>query len=402
MTLRSVATTALALSTLLVQITHATPPPAGPVIIAIGSIDGLYEDFATRTAAPLENHVPGNRLGGIGSGLTWLGGDFFLGLPDRGPNAIDYNDCLASDGKDALDNTTSWINRFHTLHLSLSPSDPGSVLPVHADADARRDDAALEPHAARATAPAAAIAGSGVPALNAIDHTHYFTRPLRQLRSQRGTPPIRATPGLDPESIRVSNDRRTSTSPTNTARTSTSSTASPANGRSVFTLPDKFAVPQPEPDGDVEISGNTVGPRDQQGDGGPRDHAGRPHARRRDAEPADSGRRRREGRRHADRHDRHPEPARPANTRISSTRGRRRPSATSWPINDHQFLVDERDSKGRADAVGSKAAFKKLYRRSICGSPTTSATSAGLPAAACRTSPSTPSPSHCSSTSWPF
>ena len=30
-------------------------------------------------------------------------------------------------------------------------------------------------------------------------------------------------------------------------------------------------------------------------------------------------------------------------------------------INDHQFLVDERDSKGRADAVGSKAAFKRLY-----------------------------------------
>jgi hypothetical protein len=31
-------------------------------------------------------------------------------------------------------------------------------------------------------------------------------------------------------------------------------------------------------------------------------------------------------------------------------------------INDHEFLVDERDSKGRADAPGSKAAFKKLFR----------------------------------------
>src|SRR5262249_21343469 len=31
-------------------------------------------------------------------------------------------------------------------------------------------------------------------------------------------------------------------------------------------------------------------------------------------------------------------------------------------INDHEFLVDERDSKGRADAPGSKAAFKKLYK----------------------------------------
>ena len=30
-------------------------------------------------------------------------------------------------------------------------------------------------------------------------------------------------------------------------------------------------------------------------------------------------------------------------------------------VNDHEFLVDERDSKGRADAVNSIAAFKRLY-----------------------------------------
>ena len=31
-------------------------------------------------------------------------------------------------------------------------------------------------------------------------------------------------------------------------------------------------------------------------------------------------------------------------------------------INDHEFLVDERDSKGRADAPGFQAGFKKLFR----------------------------------------
>src|SRR5215468_12055656 len=103
MKLRSVGTTALALSLLLIQTIHATPPPAGPFIIAIGSIDGLYEDFATKTAALLENGLPGNRLGGIGSGLTWMGGNRFLALPDRGPNAVASHDYLASDGKDALD-----------------------------------------------------------------------------------------------------------------------------------------------------------------------------------------------------------------------------------------------------------------------------------------------------------
>src|SRR5215831_12584731 len=90
-----------------------TAAASEPVLIAIGSISGQYEDFATRTAAPLENGVPGNRLGGLGSGLAYLGGDWFLALP--------YNSCM--------DDTSSYINRFHTMHLSLSPSDPGSALP---------------------------------------------------------------------------------------------------------------------------------------------------------------------------------------------------------------------------------------------------------------------------------
>ena len=39
-------------------------------LIAIGSISGAYEDLAIETAAPLENGVPGNRLGGMGSGIA--------------------------------------------------------------------------------------------------------------------------------------------------------------------------------------------------------------------------------------------------------------------------------------------------------------------------------------------
>src|SRR6476659_7646696 len=60
-------------------------------LIAIGSISGAYEDFAVETAAPLESGAPGNRLGGIGSGLAYAGGSTFLALPDRGPNASPYN-----------------------------------------------------------------------------------------------------------------------------------------------------------------------------------------------------------------------------------------------------------------------------------------------------------------------
>src|ERR1700709_1601322 len=91
-------------------------------LIAIGTISGTYEDFATETAFPLENGVPGNALGGIGSGLAYAGGTTFLALPDRGPNANPYNPLV--------DDTVSYINRFQTLNLSLSPTaDPVTGLP---------------------------------------------------------------------------------------------------------------------------------------------------------------------------------------------------------------------------------------------------------------------------------
>src|SRR5712671_2909938 len=91
-------------------------------LIAIGTVSGTYEDFAIETAGPLENGAPGNRLGGIGSGLTYLGGTIFLALPDRGPNATAYNPLV--------DDTTSYINRFHTFNLSLAQTyDPASGLP---------------------------------------------------------------------------------------------------------------------------------------------------------------------------------------------------------------------------------------------------------------------------------
>src|SRR5262249_23010427 len=78
----------------------------------------------TQTAAPLENGLPGNRLGGIGSGLTFIGGEYSLALPDRGPNAKPYNACA--------DNTTSYINRFQVMHMTLAPADdpdPAHPLP---------------------------------------------------------------------------------------------------------------------------------------------------------------------------------------------------------------------------------------------------------------------------------
>src|SRR5215510_8816146 len=357
--LRSVCTTVLVLSTLLVQTTHATPPPAGPFIIAIGSIDGSYEDFATRTAAPLENHLPGNRLGGIGSGLTWIGGDFFLGLPDRWPKANYYNDCLASDGKDALDNTTSYINRFHTFHLSLAPSDPGSKLPF-----------TLTPMLVKTTLLSSRTplvygngcgdAHSGVPALNAIDHTYYFSG-----RSDNFDPNVPSSGNprnarLDPESIRVSSDRRHVYISDEYGPYVYEFDRHTGVRTRVFTLPVKFFVANQNPHVDFEIANNTSGRVTNKGmeglaitpdgrtlvgamqspliqDGG--DVKG--GITRLVTIDIASGRTR--------------EYAYPLDTVTKTT------ISDIVAINDHEFLVDERDSKGRADAPGSKAGFKQLY-----------------------------------------
>ena len=76
-------------------------------LIAFGSLTGssagAYTDLSGLTGT-LENGLPGNILGGIGSGLAYAGGDTFLALPDRGPNATPYNS--------AVDDTASYISRF--------------------------------------------------------------------------------------------------------------------------------------------------------------------------------------------------------------------------------------------------------------------------------------------------
>jgi hypothetical protein len=219
-------------------------------LIAIGSISGTYEDLSSETAAPLENGVPGNRLGGMGSSITYAGCSRFLALPDRGPNAVSYNS--------AIDDTTSYIDRFHTLHLSLAPSDAGSTLPF-----------TLTPFVTRTTLLSSKSplvygsggglgVGSGAPALNDVHHTHYFTgRSDNFDPSQLSTDPNDAR--LDPEAIRVSRDGKT---------VFISDEYGPyiyqfdrRTGERVrsFTLPDKYAVANLNPVGAVEISGNTSG-----------------------------------------------------------------------------------------------------------------------------------------------
>src|SRR5262249_40206098 len=323
---------------------------AGPTLIAIGSVSGTYEDLALETAAPLETGIPGNRLGGLGSGLAYAGGNIFLALPDRGPNAKPYNS--------AVDDTASYIARFHTLHLSLSPSDPGSALPFTLT-PMIVGTTLLSSDSPLVYGQGCGVLRSGEPALNEADHTNYFTG-----RSD-GFDPLQPStyPGdarLDPESIRVSNDLQHVYISDEYGPYVYEFNRLTGKRSRVYTLPSKFAVTHLSGIGAEEISGNTSGRVANKGmeglaitpdgrllvgamqspliqDGGDvkggisrivtiEVGSGATHEY---AYPLDAG----------------------TKTTVSDI----------LAIDDYQFLVDERDSKGRADAVGSVAAFKKLY-----------------------------------------
>jgi hypothetical protein len=80
---------------------------------------GLYADLSGLDY-DLENGAPANLLGGLGSGLAWGFDDTFLAVPDRGPNAVSYDSLV--------DDTVSYIPRFHTVKMNLEQNS-GEGLP---------------------------------------------------------------------------------------------------------------------------------------------------------------------------------------------------------------------------------------------------------------------------------
>ena len=93
-------------------------------LLAVGELDGSRAGALTDLSGlhyRLENNEPANLLGGLGSALAYAGGNSFLALPDRGPNADTFDL--------AIDNTASYINRFHTITMNLAPNPSGAALP---------------------------------------------------------------------------------------------------------------------------------------------------------------------------------------------------------------------------------------------------------------------------------
>ena len=212
-----------------------------------GSRAGSYRDLSGLNQ-PLENGVPGNLLGGLGSSITYAGNDTFLAIPDRGPNAVPFNSLI--------DDTASFIARFQTIRMKLEPN-KGAGLPFTINPELR-DTTLLSSVLPLAYGTGEGLnLGSGRPKQNGI-FRHYFTG-----RSDNFDPnhnsgdPFDAR--FDPEGIRVSN---------NGEFVFISDEYGPyvyqflrSTGQRVrsFRLPEELYVANPKPTGNGEMAANLTG-----------------------------------------------------------------------------------------------------------------------------------------------
>jgi hypothetical protein len=240
---------------------------AAPTLLAIGALTGSSAgadvDLSALTGT-LENGLPANILGGLGSGLTWAGGNTFLGLPDRGPNATAYG-----PQPSPLDNTVSYIARFQTVQMSLTPSASGlpfTLTPTLTGTTLLYSGQQLSYGAGGAgvgTEYNGKPLRAGAPPQNTANKFYFTGRSDNFAAGQNSGFPGNAR--LDPESIRVSNDGRS---------VFISDEYGPyiyqfdrATGQRIrsFTLPSNLYVATPNPVGKTETSTNTSGRTDNKG-----------------------------------------------------------------------------------------------------------------------------------------
>ena len=165
-------------------------------LLAVGSLTssraGSFADLSGLHET-LENGAPANLLGGLGSGIAYASGNTFLALPDRGPNAVPFDSLI--------DDTVSYIPRFHTITMDLKPN-TGTGLPFTLTPKLRDTTLlwSLTP-LVYGTGENLAV-GSGVPPQNNF-FQHFFSGrsdnfdPNQQLRRpQRRPPRFRRHPSL--------------------------------------------------------------------------------------------------------------------------------------------------------------------------------------------------------------
>jgi len=229
-----------------------TSSPAQIKLLATGTLDqsraGEWADLSGLNYT-LENGAPANLLGGFGSGIAYAGGNTFLAVPDRGPNAIPFDS--------NVDDTVAYVNRFHTVEMQLTPNVSGSGLPFNLTPELK-DTTLLWSFTPLVYGTGEGLGvGSGVPPINNF-FQHFFTGRSDGFdpKHSSGDP---NDARFDSESIRLSND-------------GLSVFISDEYGPYVyqfdrwsgvrlrtFTLPSAFYVTNLSSMGAAEISGNTSG-----------------------------------------------------------------------------------------------------------------------------------------------
>jgi len=212
---------------------------ATPSLIGVGSLSRSSD--LSGLSGTVESGDAANVLGGIGSGLAWAGGNTFLALPDRGPNATAWS------GGASVDNTTSYISRFQTVTIDVAHTASGS-LPYTVTASLTGTTLL--------SSPTALNYGAVTPTINTADH-FYFDGRSDNFAGSGSLNPNNAR--LDPEGIRLSNDG---------TKVYITDEYGPyvyefdrATGQRThsYTLPSAFNAPNLSSMGATEISGNTTG-----------------------------------------------------------------------------------------------------------------------------------------------
>jgi len=332
----------------LIASAFALPSAHAIDLIAIGSLGGSSD--LSGLSGLLENGVDAaNVLGGIGSALAWAGGNTFLAAPDRGPNAT------AWAGGSGVDNTTSYISRVQTVKLALTAA-PSGGLPY-----------TLAPTLTATTllnSSTALAYGAVTPSINTASKFYLNGRSDNFAPGSNSTYALNAR--FDPEGLRVSADGRSFFVSDEYGPYVYQFDRASGTRIKTFTLPSAFTAASLNGQGALEISGNTAGRVANKGmeglaitpdgktlvgfeqspliqDGGDGGRANR-------IVTIDTA----SGATHQYVYDNFL-------TDTSKTYN----SSEILALNSHEFLVLERDGKGKGD--GSNAAVKRIYKVDLAG-----------------------------------
>ena len=222
---------------------------AEPVLIGMGTLSGSLSDLSGLNYN-LESGLSASLLGGMGSGLAWAGGNTFLALPDRGPNANDW-------GAPQLDNTTSFIARYQTVQLSLVANAAGSALPYTLTPTLQGTTLLSSTTALNYGPKAATLTGIVDSSTLTAGSKNYFNGRSDNFAAGLSTNPNNAR--LDPEGIRVSNDGKSVFISDEYGPYVYQFDRTTGERLRTYTLPSSFAVSNLSSAGATEISGNTTG-----------------------------------------------------------------------------------------------------------------------------------------------